>query len=116
MFQLRFSFAIMERQPYLPGMLCLTLNPGKQDLGLVELSPHAGLGEIHKMLRIVHYYAIYNAISQPGVQPQGARLGVIIPAVVGDIQVYLIRQALNLPFRTNPVVMNKEQIDISCPP
>jgi membrane protein DedA with SNARE-associated domain len=42
------------------------------------------------------------------VQSQRARLTIIIASMVGDIQVYLIGQALDLPFWAHPIIMDKE--------
>jgi hypothetical protein len=113
--QLGFTLAIVETEPDLAGMLGLTLDPGEHILRLVKLAAHTGLGEIHKMLRIMHNVAINYAVSEPGVQAQRASLGVFLATMVSNVQVYFVRQALNLAFWADNVIMDEEQVDIRGP-
>jgi hypothetical protein len=89
-------------------VLSLTLDPLKPDLRLIELGAHTGLGEIQKMLWIIHYLAINDAFSEPGVQSQFSRLMIGIPRLVGDIQMNLIRETFDLPGRACQVVVDEE--------
>ncbi|GAJ18933.1 unnamed protein product [marine sediment metagenome] len=47
-------------------------------------------------------------------QSQCTRLAVVIPPVMGNIQVDFIRKALNLPFRADALVVDEKQVNISC--
>jgi hypothetical protein len=96
-------------------MFRLILNSGKHNLGLIKLPSHTGLREIHEVPWIMHNHAIDDAITQPRVLPQGPRLAIVLSPVMGNIQMDLICQALNLPLWAYAFVVNKNQINIRRP-
>ena len=67
------------------------------------------------MLGVVEHITSKDRRSQPGVDPQLARLQELFLGIMGDIQVYLVRQPQDLSFLRNRVDMDKGQVDIGCP-
>jgi hypothetical protein len=79
----------------------------------LELAAHTGLGEIHKMLRIMQQATGEYRWSKPGMLPQAPRFAKISLCVMGNIQVNIIGQALNLASGGRQINMNKYQVDVS---
>ena len=95
-------------------MLSLPLNPAKNILRLLKLPTHTCLGEIHEVLWVMHNCAVDYVVPHPGVQTQRTRLVVILAPVMGDIDVNLVRQALDFSLRADTLVVDEKQINIGC--